>query len=277
MRMNLLLQILLPVMFVATATLAQARDSQRFSPLRTVVTKNATFKMIGAHIFSKKTKLGWTYYQYENGVLTKESGPGGVEGRYLYGKNGALEHIVYSNGRTISTRYGSSGDLQELQSSTAWRAKFHRKPSIGIISAAVGQATAPKRSDSIAASLMLQDAIAPMDMVCVEGGPACIIDVWPGDNGSGSGSAWLGGRDIGGGGGGGSGNIGPRKGPNLGNSMTVEECKAAICDAGLRASDDICAKVRSVSGRIQCAKEAFEIYAKCLRSCGDGDWSWIEG
>ena len=114
-----------------------------------------------------------------------------------------------------------------------------------------------------------------MDMVCVQGGADCIIDVWPGDDGGGgAGGISIAGRAIGGGGGGGAGSGGGTPGRPY---TSPEECKNEVCEDAHRDFSAYCriATKNPTSYKLGSDK-AFEYYSKCLRSCTNGDWSWLD-
>jgi hypothetical protein len=60
--------------------------------------------------------------------------------------------------------------------------------------------------------------------------------------------------------------------------LSSEQCKEQICEAGLKNGTRICLIETNGHPRrmVKCETKNFEFYSKCLRSCDNGDWSWMD-
>ncbi|QYF95596.1 hypothetical protein KY495_10845 [Massilia sp. PAMC28688] len=67
----------------------------------------------------------------------------------------------------------------------------------------------------------------------------------------------------------------PEEGGSGGGEQTPEECKDDVCEDAKRDMDAGCRMLSPVESA-RCRSKNMDYYARCLRSCENGDWSWLD-
>lgn len=93
---------------------------------------------LGGKPFLADTADGQVYYLYEGENLVEEHighGDDMITGRYTYGRDGRFEALTYSDGITISAKYGNDSELLMLTSGSGRSIGFsYRRNDAGAIS-----------------------------------------------------------------------------------------------------------------------------------------------
>lgn len=233
----------------------------------------AKYIVVYGKVIAKRTAAGFTKFEYRDGIVVSEKTPSGAIGTYMYGHQGRLEEIQYTDGKRVKVAYGDDGKVKEVSGVGRKIARFGKDAPV-----------APAGKEKVGNFLHVQEGMEAMDGdgYCDTGSleSDCVINIG-GRRGGGSGiepgypgadpgqpGAGGGGRErSGGGGGGGTGTP----------YATVEECKKEVCDDGNSDMEEACLiMARTIDDLRRCRDKAFEFYGYCLRSCSSGDWAWLD-
>lgn len=247
---------------------AELTAVELFHPQKRGTQHQAKYVIAYGKIIAKFTAAGYTKFNYRDGIVVSETGPRGVVGTYLYTHLGQLDEIQYNDGKRVKVSYAQDGKVKEVSGVGKVTARFKKDAPI-----------APKGKEKIGNFLSVQAGMEVMDIgdpVCVEGSEEeCIVNIG-GSLGGGGYGGFIPRFPSSGGGGGSGGRISPI-GPTGSPYETPEHCKSEVCDDGNRDMIVACKIMTKSPATLQrCTNKANEFYAKCLRSCSNGDWSWLE-
>jgi hypothetical protein len=223
------------------------------------------YLVLRGKVLMRGDKNGVTHYGYENGRLVKEIQPNGVVGTYQYDAK-KFTGVVYTDGRYIKASYAPNGALVGLTTDTSARVKFsvQNKPTRREQFAAIQNGIAALRNpstsnecvgtdDDATCTIIVEDTLPPTD--------------W---GGGGGGGGWVDEAPMPSGEG--DGRFDPPR-----DEPPPNECRERICAEGIIAGNRVCRlTTHTPAAFAACTKYNVEAYARCLRSCVDGDWSWLD-